>query len=190
MNTTPIFLSAALATACVSLAAAPAPRFKDVPVNHWAASAIATAAQRGVMPPVTRDTFRPNQPVTRAELATILVRTINHLESRGPVKISSSPAKPEVPPEQLTALAKFNRRQPYYTHLERLIKGGYLIPNAEGNSFVPTPANINQPVTAAEVAAAVAGMMIRITEKRAALETPETLQEGDRPETRAPLARP
>jgi phosphate transport system permease protein len=49
---------------------------------------------------------------------------------------------------------------------------------------VVLPQTSNKPATAAEVATAVAGIMIRITEKRNALEPPETLQEGDRPETR------
>jgi hypothetical protein len=141
------------------------------------------------MGPAGKDQFRPDQPVTRAELATILVRAINYLESLGPVKISTSPAKPEVPPEQLAALARFPRSHPAHPRLDRLVRGGYLVPDAEGRAFMPTPDTINQPATAGEVATAIAGVMIRITEKRAALETPETLQEGDRPETREPQRR-
>jgi len=165
-------------------AATPAPKFKDVPASHWAAKPIAAATQKGVMRPAAKDQFRPDQPVTRAELAAVLVRAINYLESQGPVKISSSPAKPDVPPAQLLALGRFPTTHAAYPNLNRLVKGGYLIPDAQGKAFVPTPATINQNATGAEVATAIAGMMIRITEKRAALETPETLQEGLRPETR------
>jgi hypothetical protein len=179
-----IWLLAAVAALGVPLWAAPATRFKDVPAHHWAATAIAAATQKGVMRPATQNAFRPDQPVTRAELAVILVRAIEYLESRGPVKISTSPAKPEVPPAQVAALQKFGRSHPSYAVLHRLVQGGYLIPDPQGKAFLPTPENIRKPATAAEVATAVAGIMVRITEKRAALEAPETLQEGDRPETR------
>jgi S-layer homology domain len=175
-----------LATLCLPAWAAPAIRFKDVPTKYWAASAIANATQKGVMRPTAKDRFQPEKPVTRAELATILVRAIDYLESQGPVKIGSSSAKPEVPPNQLALLAKFAKSEPSYPTLERLITGGYLVPDARGRAFLPTPETLNKPATATEVAAAVAGMMIRITEKRNALEHPETLQEGDRPETRQP----
>jgi hypothetical protein len=178
----PALLLVALGAA--AWAAAPARRFRDVRTNHWAASAIAQVAQNGIMGATGRNTFQPNQPVTRAELAVILVRAIHHLESRGPVKISTSPAKPEVPPAQTAGLARHSRTHPAYPALDRLVKGGYLIPDAQGKAFFPPPETIDQPVTAAEVATAVAGVMIRITEKRNALEHPETLQEGDRPETR------
>jgi hypothetical protein len=183
------FVLALVALGAAGLAAAPAARFRDVPARHWAAAPIAKATQKGLMKPAGKDVFRPDQPVTRAELATILVRAVDYLESQGPVKISSSPAKPEVPPAQLAALGKFAKTHPAYASLNRLVMGGYLVPDAKGKAFLPTPETVNRPATAAEVAAAVAGVMIRVTEKRAALETPETLQEGDRPETRAPAER-
>jgi hypothetical protein len=175
---------AVIATAAVPVWAATTTKFKDVPSNHWAAQAIAKATQTGVIRPPAKGTFRPDQPVTRAELAAILVRAIDYLESRGPVKISSSPAKPDVIPQQLAALAKFPPQHPAHANLSRLVKGGYLPPDHEGKGFLPTPANINQPASAEEVASGVAGVMIRVTEKRTALESPETLQEGERPETR------
>jgi len=169
-------------------AAAPAARFKEVPAQHWAATAIAKATQKGVMAPATKDTFQPNQPVTRAELAVILVRAIDYLEAQGPVKIGTSPVKPEIPPVQQATLARFPKSHPAHAAMERLILGGYLIPDAHGKAFLPTPETINQAATAGEVATAVAGLMIRVTEKRNALEHPETLQEGDRPETQQPPA--
>jgi hypothetical protein len=171
-------------------AAPPSSGFKDVPDSHWAGQAIRRAAKQGLMPPVSKNQFRPSAPVTRAELAAVLVRVIDYLESKGPVRISSSPAKPEVSPRELVVLARFKKTHPSYAALNRLITGGYLIPDSKGSVFLPTPRNINQPASAEEVAAGFAGVMIRITEKRTALEHPETLQEGDRPETRGPNEQP
>lgn len=43
--------------------------FKDVPASHWASSAIEAANAAGVLAGYTDGTFKPSQPVTRAELA-------------------------------------------------------------------------------------------------------------------------
>lgn len=47
--------------------------FADVPVNHPACGAIALMAERGIIGGFKDRTFRPNQPVTRAEFAKLLV---------------------------------------------------------------------------------------------------------------------
>lgn len=51
-------------------------QFKDVPTTHWAASAIAAAVEAGVIKGYDDGTFRPEQPVTRAELAVIVARML------------------------------------------------------------------------------------------------------------------
>ena len=48
--------------------------FRDVPGNHWAAGAIAWAKQKGLLGGYPDGTFRPEAPVTRAELAAVLQR--------------------------------------------------------------------------------------------------------------------
>ncbi|WP_152393720.1 S-layer homology domain-containing protein [Paenibacillus guangzhouensis] len=48
--------------------------FKDVPATHWAVAAIASAVQDGYFKGYTDGTFKPNAPVTKAEMATILGR--------------------------------------------------------------------------------------------------------------------
>lgn len=48
-------------------------RFNDVPVNHWAAGEIAVANQLGIVTGA-QGLFRPDDPVTYAEAATMLVR--------------------------------------------------------------------------------------------------------------------
>lgn len=159
-------------------ATAAAPRFRDVPAGHWASGAIARVAEKGVMPAKAPGAFRPDQPVTRAELAAILVRLIDHLETRGPRKLSDSPAKPHVPRAQTAALARFPRTHPAYPSLKRLVEGGYVVPNLHGEQFLPTRETINRPVTAREVETALAGVTIRVLEKRVGVEHPESLTEG------------
>ncbi len=51
--------------------------FPDVSSNHWAAQAIAAAKERGWLVGYADGTFRPDQQLTRAEMATVLVRSFN-----------------------------------------------------------------------------------------------------------------
>lgn len=48
--------------------------FKDVPETHWAYKAIKELAEKGIIKGYEDGTFRPNEPVTRAEIATIISR--------------------------------------------------------------------------------------------------------------------
>lgn len=48
--------------------------FKDVPDDHWAKDAITFVADKGLMKGMTWDTFAPDEPVTRAQLAMVLYR--------------------------------------------------------------------------------------------------------------------
>lgn len=48
--------------------------FKDVPQNHWARGSIGRAASLEFLKGYPDDTFRPEQPVTRAETAAIAMR--------------------------------------------------------------------------------------------------------------------
>jgi hypothetical protein len=157
--------------------AAPA-RFADVPQDYWAQRSIAVVAARGVMPPKAPGAFKPEQTVTRAELAAILVRLIDSIENQGPQKLSRSPSKPHVPRAQRAALARLPRRHPAYPAVARLIQGGYLVPDVHGETFLPTKQNLDRPVTQQELAQALSGISIRIMEKRVAIEHPESLKEG------------
>ena len=121
--------------------------------------------------------FRPNQPVTRGELALVLVRMIDYLESQGPVKLSQSKSPPLVSPRVRAGLQALPHHHPAYAALARLGRGGYLLPSNHGQLFLPTRQNIDRPVTASELSAALAGIATRLAEKRAALEHPEVLQE-------------
>jgi hypothetical protein len=168
-----------LSGALAATAAAPK-NFRDVPAGHWARAAITEVAARGIMPAKAGAAFKPDQPVTRAELASILVRLIDHLETRGPQKLTGSKAPPHVPRAQSAALARFPRTHPAYPTLKRLVEGGYVIPNVHGEAFLPTRETIDRPATAREVEVALAGVALRIMEKRVGVEHPESLTEGHR----------
>ncbi|MEW6772288.1 MAG: S-layer homology domain-containing protein [Bacillota bacterium] len=52
------------------------PAFSDVPENHWAANYIKIAVALGLVRGYPDGTFRPEQPVTRAEGTVLAVRTL------------------------------------------------------------------------------------------------------------------
>ncbi|GBF77427.1 S-layer protein [Paenibacillus sp. 598K] len=54
----------------------PAPAFLDVSEGHWAKSAIDRAVALGIVKGYADGTFKPQQPVTRAEFVTMLVRAL------------------------------------------------------------------------------------------------------------------
>jgi hypothetical protein len=56
--------------------------FPDIPNNYWAWADIYTAASIGFIGGYTDGTFRPNKPLTRAELSSILVRAYD-LKEKG-----------------------------------------------------------------------------------------------------------
>ncbi|WP_059044476.1 X2-like carbohydrate binding domain-containing protein [Paenibacillus rubinfantis] len=48
--------------------------FRDVPAGHWAAEAIAQASRMGLMQGYADGSFKPEQPVTRAEITAVAVK--------------------------------------------------------------------------------------------------------------------
>jgi len=57
--------------------------FDDVPAASWSASAIAAVVQKGLMVGDEQGSFRPNDPVSREELAAVFVRTVGGVDVRG-----------------------------------------------------------------------------------------------------------
>jgi hypothetical protein len=49
-------------------------KFPDLPTTHWAARHIAVVIEKGLMKGDPQGTFRPDSPITRAELATVVAR--------------------------------------------------------------------------------------------------------------------
>jgi spore germination protein YaaH len=54
----------------------PASPFADVPPGHWAAQAIAVAAQQGYVDGVAAGQFAPDLPITREQMSALLVRLL------------------------------------------------------------------------------------------------------------------
>ncbi|GAB6179374.1 hypothetical protein JCM14036_06930 [Desulfotomaculum defluvii] len=51
-------------------------KFKDVPPNYWCADAVGTAVKMGLVAGYSAEIFGPNDPITREQMATILVRAL------------------------------------------------------------------------------------------------------------------
>ncbi|HBQ28833.1 MAG TPA: hypothetical protein DD719_05480 [Desulfotomaculum sp.] len=57
--------------------------FPDLPANHWAREAIEFMAGKGIIKGYENGTCRPDNPVTRAEFTTFLVRALNLQDVKG-----------------------------------------------------------------------------------------------------------
>jgi len=61
--------------------------YRDVPASHWAYKAVMELAKKGIMKGYPDGTFKGNKPVTRFELAKILVKVLDEVKS-GEIKLS------------------------------------------------------------------------------------------------------
>ncbi|WAM34563.1 S-layer homology domain-containing protein [Caldicellulosiruptor morganii] len=68
------------------------PIFSDLPQNHWAYNAVKFMVERGIITGYPDGTFRPDNPVTRAEFARIMVIALNL-----PFKVTDNPSFKDVP---------------------------------------------------------------------------------------------
>lgn len=59
------------------------PRFSDLPADHWAFASITAMVDRGILSGYPDGTFRPNNTISRAEFAKIMVLTLG-LEPQSP----------------------------------------------------------------------------------------------------------
>lgn len=128
--------------------------------------------------------FQPERPVTRAELAFVVVRMIDAVEKSGPTPLRKSPTKHDVPASQIAALARMPQSHPATTAYRTLVRGGYLSPPDGKPISLPTRASLDKPVTAEELADVFTAVALRVEEKRVGVFHPEALKDGIRPETR------
>jgi len=68
--------------------------FSDLPQSHWAYNAVKLMVEKGIITGYPDRTFRPDNPVTRAEFARIMVVALNL-----PIKVNNSPSFIDVPRE-------------------------------------------------------------------------------------------
>jgi protein-disulfide isomerase len=89
----PVLVSALAVTASVAFAGgalASAALFRDVPSDHWAASAIASVQEAGIMKG-SDGLFRPNAAVSRAELAVVVDRLLDRMDGGGDAPVYPTP---------------------------------------------------------------------------------------------------
>lgn len=66
--------------------------FKDVPANYWAKAYIDALASRNIITGFPGGEFRPNEPVTRAQFATIITKAFNPQPKREATNFSDVPS--------------------------------------------------------------------------------------------------
>jgi hypothetical protein len=120
--------------------------FKDVPKAHWAAESVKVLADAGVVKGYPDSTFKGDKPVTRYELAVALDGMIRFIKaSFEPVKKAQATQKPKgEAPNPMAGLKA----------------GGYLPPDS------PLLKDPNKPVTAEQLAAALASVSAKLIEER------------------------
>jgi hypothetical protein len=74
-----------------SVAASATPQFSDVPETYWAYPFINELSKRNMTTGFQDGTFRPDQPVTRAEYATLISKVLPNAQ-RQPIPFSDVPA--------------------------------------------------------------------------------------------------
>ncbi len=83
---TPILSTQALAQATAPTAPSPTPgaaaTFSDVPPNYWARPFIQALVARNVITGFSDQTFKPNQPIDRAEFAAMIQKAFNQKQIR------------------------------------------------------------------------------------------------------------
>ncbi len=149
--------------ALIAGAAAAGEGFKDVPKDHWAAESVQVLADSGIVQGFPDGTFRGDQPLTRYEFAVALERFVAFIQqSQKPLVPESkesdtthsglSQATPASPPAPATAPAK--------DAAKGLKDQGFLPKDS------PVLKDPRKPVTAAEMADALASVAKRLIELR------------------------
>jgi hypothetical protein len=67
-------------------------QFADVPESYWAYPFIAVLAQRGIVNGVDSNSFRPDQPITRAEYAVLIQKIFQQPVSQNPIVFKDVPS--------------------------------------------------------------------------------------------------
>jgi len=66
--------------------------FKDVPTGYWAKSYIEALASQNIIAGFPDGTFKPNEPVTRAQFATIITKALNPTAKRTAINFKDVPS--------------------------------------------------------------------------------------------------
>ncbi|WP_039764707.1 MULTISPECIES: S-layer homology domain-containing protein [unclassified Caldicellulosiruptor] len=98
------------------------PIFSDLPQNHWAYNAVKFMVERGIITGYPDNTFRPDNPVTRAEFARIMVVALNL-----PIKVTDTPSFKDVPKDHWAY--PYVESAKYYLTGFRTANGDYFKPS-------------------------------------------------------------
>ena len=149
---------------------ASAAEFKDVPKDHWAAEAVQKVADAGIMQGYPDKTFKGDKPVTRFELAVALERFVEFIQqSRKPL---------EKPTESSSKGAEIGERRaesPAKKAISALKSGGFLPADSK------LLKDSSKPVTANDLAEALASVAQRLIELQNAPERTAPSQTSPQP---------
>lgn len=134
--------------------------FKDVPPDHWAASAVKEVVAKGIMKGFPDGTFRGDQPVTRYELAVTLARFMRHVEE------SLKDLKARTP--KVSIAVPLKPQHWAFSDLKFLVEHGYVSEES------PLLRDLSKPVDPDTVSAVLAQAMIGLVERYTI--SPEELQ--------------
>lgn len=155
MNLLPLTVALIFAAAPLALAAPtpkPAPLPKDMPARHFAAGAVGRVTQEKIMGRDVDGRFQGDKPVTRYELAVTLDRFVRYVEAaRKPLHPAANSAPVKVPARAT---------QTEGAALTHLVSQGFL----PARSPLLTKDG-HQPVTASELADALAAVTIRLSDR-------------------------
>lgn len=141
-------VTALAALAAASTHAAP----PDVPASHWAARSVASVTTRKLMAALPDGKFHGDKPVTRYELAVTLDRFVRYIEAgRKPLHPTQAQKPITLPPD---APADAKQALTHLTH-EGFLPAGSPLLNRPGA----------KPATAQELAAALAQITIRLSDR-------------------------
>ncbi len=132
--------------------------FRDVPPDHWAAEAVGSLKERGVVKGYLDGTFRGDKAVTRYELAVLLVRFTEFLtETLGRAEETNG-AKPDRPKDTANASVMLEAASKKEEPARILLNRGFI------DKSSPLLKEPHKPATMEEVADALAGVSMKLIE--------------------------
>lgn len=155
MKSLPLTAALLIAAAPLALAAPapkPAPLPKDVPAGHFAAGAVGRVTHEKIMGREVDGRFQGDKPVTRYELAVTLDRFVRYMEA------ARKPLHPGGKPVPVKAPARASQAE--RAALTHLVSQGFL-----PKSSPLLKKDGHQPVTATEMADALASVTIRLSDR-------------------------
>ena len=126
----PVLLTVLLLASASALAQETAPSLKDVPANHWAASAVNDLVKKGITQGYPDGTFRGDQNITRYETAMFLSKLAAIVDTSSSVDVSGLKADIKALKDELEALKKSPSPEPKGIPITGSFKARYRVANS------------------------------------------------------------